>query len=169
MCSAPTPQVKSCRSSAKKQPQLRCSESWLCFEAFASHLVSLQVAHPLCDGRLHVAALVLQLVVLLAEVLLLLQQGGVASCQFLLVDLQHRELPQRFTELSPDFLRVLVKSAQELLIAKTGRKFWGRPKPNYKVRCNLLLMLVKGLSEVYLCSQDSQGLQWRTGNTNFNS
>lgn len=62
------------------------------------------------------AALVPQLAVLLAEVLFLLQQGGVAPRQFFLIDLQHRQLAQCFAQLSPVFLWVLLKGVQQFLM-----------------------------------------------------
>lgn len=48
--------------------------------------------HSLYDVGLHGAEVILQLVVL-AEVLLLLQQGGVMTCQGLFVHMQHRHPP----------------------------------------------------------------------------
>lgn len=85
------------------------------------YLVSLQVAYPLGDRGLHVAALVPQLVVLLAEVLFLLQQGDVAPRQFLLINLQHCQLAQCFTQLSPDFIWVLLKGVKQLLMGERDK------------------------------------------------
>lgn len=79
------------------------------------YLVSLKVAHPLSDGGLHVDALLPQFAVLLVEVLLLLQQGHVASCQFFLINLKHRQFAQCFTQLSLDFVWVLLKGVKQLL------------------------------------------------------
>lgn len=57
------------------------------------YLVSGQVSYPLCDRGLHGAEVIPQFVVVLAEVLLLLQQGGVMTCQGLFVHMQHRHPP----------------------------------------------------------------------------
>lgn len=79
------------------------------------YLVSLQVPQSLRDRSLHLTALFLQSVVLLAEVLLLLQQRDVAPRQLLLVDPQHRQLAQSLAQPSSDFIGVLLKGVEQLL------------------------------------------------------
>jgi len=101
-------------------PESITFQSWKTEKICCGYLEPLQVTHPLDDRSLHVAAFVLQLAVFLAEVFLLLQEGGVAPCQFLLINLQDCELAKCFAQLSSDFLWVFLKSVQQVLIGKMG-------------------------------------------------
>lgn len=82
------------------------------------YLVSLQVTQSLRDRSLHLTALFLQFVVLLAEVLLLLQQRDVAPRQLLLIDPQHRQLAQSLAQSSSDFIGVLLEGVEQLLMGE---------------------------------------------------
>lgn len=79
-------------------------------------LVSEQAAYSLGDSSLHLSVGVPQPTVFLAQVLILLHQGGAASSQLLLIDFGHGQLAQRFTQMPPDFLWVLLKGFQQVLV-----------------------------------------------------
>lgn len=84
------------------------------------YLVPGEVAEPLRDRRLHLAALLPQPVVLPAQVLLLLQQRHVAPRQLLLVDPEHRQLAQHLAQLPLGLVGAPLKGVEELLMAEEG-------------------------------------------------
>lgn len=97
------------------------------------------------------AALVLQFVVLLAEVLFLLQQGDVAPRQFLFINPQHRQRAQSFAQVSSDFIWVLLKGVEQLLMGEMSKGsnktdltvFWEKFTSKYGKYSEAMLDLMK--------------------------
>ena len=88
--------------------------------SLSDYLVSLQVAHVLGDRGLHGGEVLPEFGVLLAEVVLLLQQGGVAAGQTRLVHPQHCQLPGCLGRVPANLLRVLLQGVQPMLV--NGRR-----------------------------------------------